>query len=560
MAATTESLNILIKAKDLYSKELTKMQKSFQISGAAIAGSLLAVGGVLAKISKDTAALGDQFQKMALRTNVSTQTLSEMAHVAELAGTNIQTVEKGIFRMTKVANDASQGLGEAKETLELLGISAKDTNGQLKNTEQLFFESIQALRQVKDETQRVALAQEIFGKSGVQLLTIVNQTNEAIGEQRQEAINLGITFDQISANEAAQFNDDMLRLSKSVRGLTIELGKGLIPFLSKSAAGWVEIIKQTKEFLGITDSSSKSIMELSKLIYQKEQLMESFERRARFASILDKKRFEGRAEDLREEIKLLQAVKDAKIASEPAQIETPGKGKGTGGKGGGLDNKKQEQLEKELALEAAALDQSLLQLQEKNEEEREIMLAQDAFMEEARQNDIAAEKAAIAFKRKLNVDAGKNAISLLESLNTIADGKNRAVFDALKLARAGEAIVNTYAGANQAMASLPYPYNLVAAGTVIAAGLANLAVIQRTQFGGGSTGGGSTTAAITPTSLTTPSQTGVTGSQQTQPQNITIEINGVLNADDVVQLVEDEIIPAINTSLDRNASTLNVRY
>lgn len=557
VTGTTESLNILIKAKDLYSKELTKMQNSFKVSGAAIAGSMLVVGGILAKITKDTAALGDQFQKMSIRTNVSTQTLSEMAHVAELAGTSIQTIEKGIFRMTKVANDADRGLSTATETLDKLGISAKDTNGQLKNTEQLFFESIQALRQVDDETQRVALAQEIFGKSGVQLLTIVNETNESIRNQRKEARELGITFDQISANEAAKFNDDMTRLTKSVKGLTYELGKGLIPILAKSASGWVEIIKETKEFLGISQDTNLTIQETKKLIYQKQLAAEKFERLSRSASFLDRGRYADRAEDLREEIDLLEqrltVLKEQRVAPITGTGEVATK-KTKAGETKLVQT--QEQFDAEMSLFVKNLDAELLAQQMHDEELRATQIAQDEFMEEARQNDLAAAKRTNMLRQQAAQNTAQGIVSIMEAMNTLADGKNRALFDALKVARASQAIVDTYAAANNALATVPYPYNFVAAGTVIAAGLANLAVISQTQFGSTSSGGGTVTAPSLPT---TPSQTGITQPTGGGPTNITIEINNPLATENWNQLAEDEILPAINNALERNQTTLAVR-
>ncbi len=554
---STESLNILIKAKDLYSKELTKMQRSFKVSGAAIAGSMLAVGGILAKITKDTAALGDQFQKMAIRTNVSTQTLSEMAHVAELAGTSIQTVEKGIFRMSKVANDAERGLTTATDTLDKLGISAKDTNGQLKKTEQLFFETLQALRQVEDETQRVALAQEIFGKSGVQLLTIVNETNESIANQRKEARELGITFDQISANEAAKFNDDMTRLTKSVKGLTYELGKGLIPILAQSAAGWVEIIKSTKEFLGISQDTNLSIQETKTLIYQKELAAEKFERLSRSASWLDRGRYANRAKDLREEIDLLQ--QRLGVLREQAIPRVTGTGQPDIKPSGGGKKKQeqtQEQLDAELALFVKNLDAELLAQQMHDEEMRAIELAQNEFMQDARQADLDAAKQMNALKQQAAKNTAQGIVSIMEAMNTLADGKNRQLFDMLKVARASQAVVDTYAAANNALATVPYPYNFIAAGTVIAAGLANLAVISQTQFGGSSTGGATIPATTAPT---VPSQTGITTPGQSTPPNIQIDISGVISGDDLAQLMEDEVIPAINTVLQRNGATLDVR-
>jgi hypothetical protein len=557
MAASTESLNILIKAKDLYSSELGRMQKSFKVAGTAIAGSIALIGGVLIKAAKETAKLGDEFQKMSIRTGVSTQALSELSHVAQLSGTNIETVEKAIFRMSKVANDSEAGLSTAERTLDQLGITVKDVNGNLKDNEQLFFESIDALRKVENQTKRTALAQEIFGKSGTKLLTIVNESSESVANLRKEAQDLGITFSQQAADDAAKFNDEILRLEQSVNGLSLEIGKTLIPILTTSAQWWKENLAAVRNYFDETDG--RELTELNQALeIQIKNLKEAREELKNFGG--DKSTV---IIAIKEEIALINVRRAAILAEQNDRKKARDKSRETTSTATEDDKskdaaKKQKALDADLAAFVKNLDLELAALNAKNIEEREIILAQQEFLDEVRRQEVQKEKDAIAMKRKLNVDAGKNAIALLDSLNTIADGKNRAIFDALKLARAGEAIVNTYAGANQAMASLPYPYNLVAAGTVIAAGLANLAVIQRTQFGSTSAGGGSTTAPVT-APLAAPTQTGIDTGQSTGTQNITINIEGVLNAEDVVNLVETVIIPAINASLDRNATTLNVR-
>ena len=585
MAATTESLNIQIKAKDLYSSELKKMQRSFKVAGAAIAGSLALAGGLLLKVAEETAALGDQFQKMSIRTGVATQTLSEMAHVAQIAGTDIQTVEKAIIRMTKVANDSQAGLSTATRTLDQLGVKAENTNGTLKGTEQLFFETIEALRGVENQTKRTALAQEVFGKSGVKLLTIVNESKDGIAELRKEARDLGITFDQEAANQAARFNDEMLRLKQSAKGLSFTIGKELIPVLADAATFLQRASKNFKDFIGVglgLDQITDRILNESFAISKLEKAQEN----------LHALNFIGRG-DIQKEINSRTAKLDILKKERKAIIENSKaqETSGAGPSGSIATGTTQEDANRALSFEAqlkvdlrnlelnaieinkeirqTALDEEIADIQSGIQEQLNLEISRNeaigtkalelnAIREEIRKRDLAAEKAAVERKKQMNKDALTNSVSFFESLNTIADGKNRALFNAMKLARASEAIVNAYAGANQAMASLPYPYNLVAAGSVIAAGLKNLSVIQRTQFGGAATSGATTSTPITPITQL-PEAAGISTSTEQAPPNISIEINGVLNADDVAQLVEDELIPAFNVALDRNSASLNVR-
>ena len=104
-------LDITVKAKDEASKTLnginssTKtLTKAFKVMGGILSVGILAKG--IQKMLSNVTDLGDQFDKMAKRTGETTEFLSSMAHVAELAGTNIQTLEGGFRRAQRTISDA----------------------------------------------------------------------------------------------------------------------------------------------------------------------------------------------------------------------------------------------------------------------------------------------------------------------------------------------------------------------------------------------------------------------------------------------------------------------
>ncbi len=194
-----------------------------------ITGPALAAGAGLFALAKKTANAGDEIQKMALRTGFSTEALSEFKHAAELSGTSIESMEKGVKRMQKVLYDAEKGLASSNDALEALGLNFEQLEG-LKPEEQ-FSVLAGALADVENESRRAALAQEIFGRAGTEMLPMLTQGSEGIAAMRQEAHDLGIVFDQEAADASAKFNDDLLRLQKSVTGAGQELGMMLIPII-----------------------------------------------------------------------------------------------------------------------------------------------------------------------------------------------------------------------------------------------------------------------------------------------------------------------------------------
>jgi len=201
---------------------------------------IAAAGASLFGLAKSTANAGDQIQKMAQRTGMSTESLSEYKHAAELSGTSIESLEKAVKRMQSTVYDAEQGLASSSRAIEELGLSVNDLAGL--NPEQQFEKITMALAEVEDASKKSALAQDLFGKSGTDLLPMLNSGAEGLKQMREEAHELGIVFDQEAADASAQFNDDLDRLKKSFTGIFQELGKKLIPIFVDSL---IPMIKET---------------------------------------------------------------------------------------------------------------------------------------------------------------------------------------------------------------------------------------------------------------------------------------------------------------------------
>src|SRR5690554_2552898 len=204
-----------------------KMSNVGKSLSTKLTAPILGATTALVGIAKKTAEAGDQIQKMALRTGFSTEALSELKHAAELSGTSLEGLENGVRRMQRSILDLERGLATQTEAFAKLGLEIEDLQGL--SPEQQFNKITMALADVEDATTKAALAQQIFGRQGTQLLPMLDAGSEGIAKMRAEAHELGIVFDQEAADAAAQFNDDIDRLKKGFAGVFQELGKKLIP-------------------------------------------------------------------------------------------------------------------------------------------------------------------------------------------------------------------------------------------------------------------------------------------------------------------------------------------
>lgn len=212
-------------------------QRDFQQLGAGIQrlGGILSavfVTGALARGLNNVARLGDELAKMSARTGQSVETLNGLTQAAALADVSREQLTVGLFQLNKNLLDTTRNTGEAKTSFAAMGIGATEAAGLLKQPEQAFLVIADRLAAIQDPSIRSAEAMRIFGKSGAQLLPLLNQGSAAIAAQIQEMQRLRpITTEQAKAAE--EYNDSLTKLSAAFEGLTQQAVGPLLPALTQ---------------------------------------------------------------------------------------------------------------------------------------------------------------------------------------------------------------------------------------------------------------------------------------------------------------------------------------
>jgi len=204
-------------------------------SGMARAGGLVAAGATaiiapLVAAASSFAKVGDQVQKMSIRTGIGSAYLSEMGFAAEQSGTNLETFEKAVARMQRVITDAGDGNTTYADSLAGIGLSFADLEGL--SPDQQFERIAAGVAGITDPTERAARAMEIFGKSGAQLLPLIESDMASL---RNEARELGLSFTEDQAASAAALADAQNRMSRSIKGAWNRIGAAVAPIVASIA-------------------------------------------------------------------------------------------------------------------------------------------------------------------------------------------------------------------------------------------------------------------------------------------------------------------------------------
>lgn len=251
--ATEEAANFSVgleKAKTALNKvgsaAQTVADKTKGLSTAAT-GLLGAVGGLALK----SAAAADDLNTLSKQTGISTDDLQKMQYAADLVDVSLDTMTGA---MTKMKAGMAQG-DFGKAAFETLGVSVRDANGALRDSNEVFYEVLTALSQIPNETERDTVAMELFGKGADQLAGIIDDGGLALQQYGTEAENLGLILDTETLQGLNDVNDTIDKLKAQAGAELAKAGAEALQALTPVLETVIEKLSQLFEWIGNLDES-----------------------------------------------------------------------------------------------------------------------------------------------------------------------------------------------------------------------------------------------------------------------------------------------------------------
>ena len=246
------------------------MQKSMNSMGSLNASSVKIAGGfaamaiaiakaekALVSMTKESAAFADNIITLSMQTGQTTEQLQEFSYATELIDVSVDTLQGSLTKLTNNMQDTINGTGNAKASFEALGISVTDADGNMRSANDVFYETIDALGGVKNETERDAMAMDIFGRSAQDLNPLIIQGSDTLKAYAQEAHNVGYVLNNEELSALGAVDDAYQRLQKSQEGAKNQLSAEFAPYLTEFYEKITKLIKDGGKALkdsGIVDS------------------------------------------------------------------------------------------------------------------------------------------------------------------------------------------------------------------------------------------------------------------------------------------------------------------
>lgn len=241
---TSATTPVVTKLKEAMKQAGTVAAEAAAAGLAAFAAAAAAAVGYLAKATVEAAAFADEMQTMAKVTGISTDDLQAYSYAAELVDVSLETLTGAMNKNVKSMSSASGGTGAAAEAYKKLGIQVTDTSGELRDGEEVFWEAIDALGKIENETERDALAMQLFGKSARDLNPLIIEGSEGMQQFVQEARDMGAVLSEVQLGDLGEFDDSIRRLKAGAAAGKRALGLVFLPALQDLATDGVDLIGQ----------------------------------------------------------------------------------------------------------------------------------------------------------------------------------------------------------------------------------------------------------------------------------------------------------------------------
>lgn len=186
----------------------------------------------------------DEILTLSSKTGIATDKLQELSYMSGLVDVDVSTVAGSMKKLTKNMDSARDGTGSAAEAFKTLGVSVTDINGSLRDNEDVFFDAIDALGQIENETERDAIAMSLFGKSATDLNPMIEAGSDALRGFAQEAHDMGYVLDGDALDSLSKVQDQFDRFGKQMESVKIQIASGVAPAIERGMKRLSDVIRK----------------------------------------------------------------------------------------------------------------------------------------------------------------------------------------------------------------------------------------------------------------------------------------------------------------------------
>ena len=246
------------------SEQFKDMGNKLTSAGQAMRGISTAAAAVSASIGALTVKSGqwaDDINTMSKIYGIGTEELQKYSLAANLVDVSVETIAKSHIKLEKSMYSAQSGSASAIAAFDKLGVSITNADGSLRDGDAVWQETITALGQMTNETERDALAMQVMGKSAAELNPLIEDGGETYKQLAETMAQYGLDFiDQETLDKANQFNDSLDTIKATGALAFQQLGTTLAAYLAPAMEKVVDVVGRIAEWLTSLDPQVLAII------------------------------------------------------------------------------------------------------------------------------------------------------------------------------------------------------------------------------------------------------------------------------------------------------------
>lgn len=200
---------------------------------AAVAAAIVKAEKALISMTKEAASNADDLLTLASVTGTTTDSVQELNYMADLTDVSFDRIKDSLKETTNKMQEAATGTGDAYEAYKRLKVEITNTDGSLRSAQDVFYDTIDALGEMKNQTERDALAMDLMSESAQELNPLIELGSEKMQEYAQEAHDMGYVLDRDALKSLQAVDDAYSRLQKTQEGVKNQLSAEFAPYLEE---------------------------------------------------------------------------------------------------------------------------------------------------------------------------------------------------------------------------------------------------------------------------------------------------------------------------------------
>lgn len=242
-------------------KTANKAWKAVKVGAAIGVAAIAGAAGASVVAANKFAATGDRVDKLSQKIGLSRQGFQEWEFILSQSGTDIEKLQMGMKTLVTQVDQADKGVGKGAENFKRLGINVRDASGNLKNQETLFNEVAVALQNMEDGSEKARIANELLGRSGSELMPLLNGAAGSIEEMKKQAQDLGLIISDEGVDAAVIWTDAVDQAKRAMGGLFNTLASSAMPHFNKGIQWLVDKMPSVRKFVVDTFESIRQAIE-----------------------------------------------------------------------------------------------------------------------------------------------------------------------------------------------------------------------------------------------------------------------------------------------------------